>query len=164
MKDAYKPEKYIWSEKDFESMCWHDCYILALGLEKHNLLLDIDYILKWVHPEGKGGPFRFWISPATLIFRDVRNFSIDISIDSWCFDGHEIEIDEVVRDDPQEFSISASAKKTDWKWTIYTNQGGIVFRSVSYRQYLRREPILSKRQRLGLEARGGISLSTDTGR
>ena len=162
MKEEYEPEKRIWSEKDFQAMGWHDCTILALALEKHNLLLDIDYILNWVEPSKRGDPYKFWVSPATLIFENIHSLAIDIDIEGWNLDGHQIEIDDIEREDQQEFGKSGTIKQTEWKWTIMLQEGDIVFRSIGYKQYLRKKPILSSSERLGLKERGGISLSTDT--
>lgn len=44
---------------------------------RFKLLFDIDYIFKWVGPE-EDGYYRFWISPATLIFENVYDVNIDL--------------------------------------------------------------------------------------
>ena len=49
MPDTYHLEKTIWTDTDFEQMNWHDCPIHAFSFnDNFELLLDIDYIFKWV--------------------------------------------------------------------------------------------------------------------
>lgn len=67
----YEPEKYLWTDADFEQMGWHDNTIYQINLTKDDLELDIDYIFQWNEPDVEGLPFTFWISPSTLIFTDV---------------------------------------------------------------------------------------------
>jgi hypothetical protein len=49
--------KSIWSDADFDVMGWHDVTIHGLCVQPGasdnllpRLLLDIDYIVRWVHP------------------------------------------------------------------------------------------------------------------
>ena len=41
----------------FEEMGWHDSLIRSFAFDDENwrLLLDLDYIFKWVHPAEEGG-------------------------------------------------------------------------------------------------------------
>src|SRR5690242_20793394 len=80
---SYNLEKNIWTENDFEQMGWHDAIIYKIAFG-NNLLLDIDYIFQWNQPEIEGLGFTFWIAPATLCFRNVKNLKFDIDV---AFDG-----------------------------------------------------------------------------
>lgn len=57
-------------------MGWHDCRIRAVSITEYEddtvpptrLLLDLDYIVRWVDPVPPEKHFTFWIAPATLVF------------------------------------------------------------------------------------------------
>ncbi|TDQ78322.1 hypothetical protein [Sphingobacterium yanglingense] len=68
--EDYKLEKTIWTEYDYEQMGWHDASIYGFIFQNDNidstttdLLFDIDYIFKWVHPVPPKGNFSFWVAP-----------------------------------------------------------------------------------------------------
>ena len=64
----YQLEKFLWTDHDFENMDWHDCKLFAISFgDNFQLLLDIDYIFKWVQT---GKTFKFWVSPCTLVFEN----------------------------------------------------------------------------------------------
>jgi hypothetical protein len=77
--------KFTWTTDDFAAMGWHDARIWAYTFHKSQavdvtrevptpqdrLLLDLDYITRWVHPDEPGEPFSFWVAPATLVFTGV---------------------------------------------------------------------------------------------
>jgi hypothetical protein len=52
--NTYNLDKWVWSDKDFEIMGWHDCPIYALKFDD-KVSLDLDYIFQWNDPEIKGG-------------------------------------------------------------------------------------------------------------
>ena len=70
MSDLYTLEKSLWTETDFEEMGWHDATIHAIATpnSEFEIAFDIDYILKWVDPAEDQTHFRYWVSPATLVF------------------------------------------------------------------------------------------------
>lgn len=152
----YSPEKWIWSEEDFDEMGWHDCKIFGIspGPGEDQLSLDVDYIWKWVHPSEGENFFKFWISPVTLVFENVHQLECEfreISV---------IRIDEVGRVDPRRpRNAQFIGKETEWRWTIDCHDGSINFWAVGYRQYTRKLPVLSDAQQLSLSARGGLSVS-----
>ncbi|MEU0559476.1 hypothetical protein [Dactylosporangium sp. NPDC006015] len=75
--------KATWTDADFAHMGWHDCRVHAVSVGVYDdatlpparLLLDLDYIVRWVEPAGDGEPFSFWISPATLVFEEAWNIT-----------------------------------------------------------------------------------------
>ena len=87
----YELEKWIWTEKDFEQMGWHDATIYGLRLTK-NLELDIDYILQWNQPDEEGFHFTFWVAPATLIFERPTDLTFELT---QSFDDKWLEIDDI---------------------------------------------------------------------
>ena len=151
----YQLEKKIWTEADFEKMGWHDVYIHAVTFapEAHEFILDIDYIFAWVEHEQPSPYYSFWISPATLVFRNVCEFQAEFG------DPLGLQVMGITRSDPHE---PRNAKyiddKTAWAWSIDLLQGEIRFESTGYTQFTRREPVrVSSAQNLSSQARGGIS-------
>jgi hypothetical protein len=70
-----------WSEKDFDSMSWHDCHVHAFRIVEGEhgtgeLELDLDYILQWTPQQEK---FSFLLVPAALRFHEV--FGLRIALD-----------------------------------------------------------------------------------
>ncbi|MDD2793081.1 MAG: hypothetical protein PHD73_07875 [Sediminibacterium sp.] len=147
--------KTEWTEKDFEQMVWHDCKIhaIAFGMNEYELAFDIDYILSWMTPHENSKSFRFSVSPATLIFKNVYELSCDIpSVD--------IAIDSIERANPVKPKNAAYiGDHLEYDWVITTSNGDISFKAVGYVQYLRQAPIETNTQSLSLLERGGISFS-----
>ena len=151
----YVPDKWIWTEADFEQMGWHDIQIRAIAFRPANFefVLDIDYIFQWVQPQ-EDSFYRFWVSPATLVFKNVYDLRIDLEPYT------EVCILEVNRTEP---SVPRNAKaigaENDWHWLLGCTAGEIGFRSIGFDQYTRRFPKLSKAQSLTEEERGGFSFA-----
>lgn len=139
-------EKSVWTDEDLEDLGFHDVHVVAmapLDLLRHGparFALDIDYIVRWIHPEPPALHFSFWICPATLVFDEVYAVSgeldLDLSIDcvtrldsdlghGWHIQGHQFELKMIA-------------------------EGGFTL-------YLRRPPILGGRQLLTWAERGGVS-------
>ena len=80
MTDGCALEKWTWTEEDFERMGWHDAQVHAFAFlpESWELLLDLDYILKWVAPSEGESHYSFWSAPATLIFENVADLKIEL--------------------------------------------------------------------------------------
>jgi hypothetical protein len=154
MTDLYQLDKSIWTETDFEAMSWHDCYIHALSLGKQDkLLLDIDYIFKWILMKNKKH-YQFLIAPCTLIFENVY----DIELESL---NTPLIIDNISRDNPQTpKNAEYIGKETEYDWIIETTVGEISFKSVGYKQYIRKQPVLLRSQEIDIDGRGGISFGT----
>jgi hypothetical protein len=152
-------EKWIWTDADFERMGWHDCQLHGIaryekverdekkGSEGHfsgvELLLDIDYILKWVKSEPK---WQWWVAPATLVFENAFDFQMRNG------SGLHREISEIVRA-PAQYPSGRDC----WKWEIYRTS--IVLLAEGYKQYIRQEPVLKNFQSFTYEERGGVSFS-----
>lgn len=78
---SYKTE---WTERDFDALSWHDCFVHRMrvqnpqGAYDSNRLLDIDFVLEWI--EQAEGTLQTTVAPALLAFRLVDNLRIDISL------------------------------------------------------------------------------------
>lgn len=156
---SYTPEKLIWTEADFEQMGWHDGHVYAVAFRKadHELWLDIDYIFKWVGPEGKDTGYHFWVAPVTLVFWNVHTIKFDIE----SHDG-DLEIQNIERSEPcLARNAKYIAKQTEWLWLLECQQGEIAFRSVGFWQFTRRPPVYQRSQQLTVECRGGLSFARD---
>jgi len=152
MPKIYTVEKWIWTEDDFERMGWHDSQIHAMAFSPANfeLILDIDYILKWIHPKPEETYYKFWVAPATLVFENV--YEIDITTRSY---PSGLEIDAITRKDlgaPRNAEFIRKAH--EWLWTIECHEGEITFRSAGYKQYIRTYPVFGGQQTLDLSSRG----------
>ena len=139
----YTLEKRIWTDADFEQMGWHDCRIYSTRLAE-DLALDIDYIIKWNKPELEGLPFTFWVAPATLVFKRIKNMEFDIDT---AF-SEAVEIDNIER-------VVADDKTT---WVIDTQQGFFEFECDGYEQFIRQEPFYQFGQTIPFIERNGSSL------
>jgi len=146
--------KSIWTENDFDEMGWHDVHIhaLAFATSDHELLMDVDYMFAWVDPEPPSKHYTFWMSPCTLIFRNVHSFTANIE---W---GLGLEISHVSRDEKRIPNNADHIKETEeWKWVFECQEGCFSFFSTGYNQITRREPIKATSQVFSWAERGGVS-------
>ena len=158
--EQYELEKWIWTEADFDVMGWHDATVHALAFipEKFELLLDIDYILKWVHPREGETYFKFWVAPATLVFENVYDLKIELEPLAG------IELQDIRRTDPKTpVNSEFIGRDQEWRWTIEAHEGEMTFGAIGFNQYFRRAPSFGGVQDLPLDARGGFSFDRSTG-
>jgi hypothetical protein len=156
MKDLYNLEKWIWSDKDFEQMVWHDCpiYSLAFFSEDYEFALDIDYIFKWIHPPKGKKHFKFWIAPVTVVFENSYDIIFDIETNK------RLNIDNITKGNPQKPKNSKFVKKdSEWDWKIECQEGSINIKSVGFKMYVKSNPILTINQNLGISERGGVNFN-----
>ncbi len=148
-------EKYTWTEDDFEIMGWHDAtlYAIAFSPDKDEFVLDIDYIFKWVSPKKNESYFKFWVSPATLIFENIHNFSLNVGEQY-----RAIQIQSIERKNPKPPpNLDYVSKNIEWDWVIDLEVGEVIFSSIGFQQFIRRNPVFTKTQSLSMDERGGIS-------
>ncbi|MFF4169652.1 hypothetical protein [Streptomyces sp. NPDC001744] len=143
--------KSVWSDADFEEMGWHDATVHALYVQQTDdilprLLLDLDYIVRWVHPVRPAKNFSFWVAPATLVFEDVWDLEGDLD-----FKGTppDLEIDEVRR------LVPDNGRQDLPQWHIQGHAFDLKFRASCFRQYFRRAPQFTSAQVLSDAERGG---------
>ncbi len=144
MKEEYQLEKWIWNQNDFEQMGWHDNPIWAMSLDD-DVKFDLDYLLKWVKPPNNIGGYKFWISPATLVFKNPTNFKVEMETDF--VNGLEIaDIERKIENGKTQFVIEAQ-------------EGRILIETEEFTQIIRRPPTLQTSQMLNDIERGPISFS-----
>ena len=160
MSENCRLEKTLWDEGDFEQMGWHDAtiYGIAFGPGDFELCLDIDYIFKWVHPLDGEENFQFWVCPCTMVFENVY----DLQIEADPYGGPTMSIDSVTRTDSRRpKNAEHIGKDTEWRWTLDCHHGEIAFRSVGYKQYVRRAPVQLNSQSIEMTDRGGFCFDRD---
>jgi hypothetical protein len=141
---TYELEKRIWTDKDFDNMGWHDSHIYRIRFTE-DLELDIDYILQWNQPDLEGLAFTFWIAPATLVFKRIKDLSFEFDTE---LEG-SFEIDYIERENTNQ-------------WTIITRHGDIRFISEGYEQFIRQDPSFQFGQTISYIERNGYSLERVT--
>lgn len=144
--------KATWTDADFAAMGWHDCRIHAVSVGEYDddtlpparLLLDLDYIVRWVSPAHRGKHFTFWIAPATLVFEGAWEITGSIG------PLHEIlEIADIHR--------LAVADGAEPRWHIEGQNFDLRLRAAGYTQFLRLPPQHVARQSLTPAERSGVS-------
>lgn len=160
MGEGIHPEsglaKSIWSDADFETMGWHDVTIHGLCVQPGaaddslpRLLLDIDYIVRWVHPVPPEKHFGFWIAPSTLVFDDVWDIEGDLDFKGMAL---SLEIDHLHRS-------TSDGSRGGPRWHVEGHFFDLEFRAPGFRQYLRQMPRHTQRLVLSHGERGGISFA-----
>jgi hypothetical protein len=153
-QEKFALQKSVWTEADFDKMGWHDVVIhgISFNPSQYELLFDIDYIFAWVNPDPPSEYFSFWVSPATLVFRNAYDLKVNIET------GLGLQLQGIERNEEREPRNAAYIKdKKEWRWTLEGNEGDILFYSVGFTQHTRQYPKHIKRQSFTLEERGGIS-------
>ncbi|GAA3209548.1 hypothetical protein GCM10010532_033330 [Dactylosporangium siamense] len=147
--------KATWTDADFAHMGWHDCRVHAISVGEYDdatlpparLLLDLDYIVRWVEPAGSAQPFSFWISPATLVFEQAWNITGRLG------PLHDLmEIADLHR-------LASPDGQPDHEWHLEGQNFDLRLRAHRYTQYLRQPPQHVGRQILTLAERGGPSFA-----
>ncbi|MBZ4019774.1 hypothetical protein [Streptomyces purpurogeneiscleroticus] len=155
MSDGGHPEsglsKSVWSEADFEEMGWHDATVHGLHVQRTDgvlprLLLDLDYIVRWVHPVPPAKYFSFWMSPATLVFDEFWDLEGDFDYKGTY---PELTIDDVHRLVPDDGRADIP------QWHIEGHAFDLKFRAAGFRQYFRQAPRLASVRVLSPDERGG---------
>ncbi len=149
----YQLEKSIFSEKDFDTMGWHDNTIWSMLADPDSFeySFDIDYIFKWVNPKNDEDSFKFWVSPVTLVFENIHSVQIDIKSSQG-----NIEILELLM---EELQLTPNGKFTEHNFRFECEEGFISLNATNFKMYVRQKPKLLERQCLTIDERCGISFS-----
>ena len=157
--EQFTLEKSIWTHQDFEIMGWHDASIHGISIEKHpeswsgNLLLDIDYIFKWVDPLPPNKNFTFWVAPCTLVFRECFDLKIDFNLADFSLDSIDIT------DLHLKNKIERASNSFEFEWMIELHLGQINLKSSGFEQIVKQYPIHSSTMALNIAERQGINFS-----
>ena len=148
-------EKAVWTDGDFDTMGWHDARVHAIAFheDEHNaeLLLDLDYIVRWIDPEPPAEHFTFLVAPATLVFETVWNLDGELGTASRTL----LQAQDIHRRDPENDRQREMGLQP---WVVEWSHGHeLTMLASGFRQHFRRRPVLVASQRLELDERGGIS-------
>ena len=153
-----RSQKSLWQDTDLADMSWHDCMVRAMAFDPvgDEFALDLDYALEWVRSAEYDGGIGFWMSPATLVFCDVKDVSIAINSGIPVLEIESIQCDdkeEIERSWPEGPLVSRRG------WRISCQEGDMNFKASGFFQVIRSAPILTNNMYLDEPARGGISFS-----
>jgi hypothetical protein len=160
VEDVEPLARAVWTDADFEVMGWHDTAVHAIGFEEDEesarLLLDIDYISRWIEPVPPSENYSFLIAPATLVFENAWNMEADLSTVN-SVERTLLVIDDLERGDPPDEKNRSLGLRP---WTIHGHNFGLTVLAAGYRQHTRSVPVhVTNGQRLTAEQRGGISFA-----
>ena len=150
--------KATWSDADFATMGWHDCRIHGLSIGEYDddtlpparLLLDLDYIVRWVSPARGRKEFTFWIAPATLVFEGAWDITGQLG------PLHEaLEIADLHR-------LDAADGRPDPGLHLEGQNFDLRLRAAGYTQFLRSPPRHVPRQTLTSTERSGVSFAEES--
>jgi len=144
-----------WTDADYQTMGWHDCRIHAISISEYDdetlspprMLLDLDYIVRWVEPAPGERHFTFWIAPATLVFEGARDIRGELGPLDWA-----MEIADIHR-------VDAADSHRETGWHIEGRNFDLHHRAAGYTQYLRLPPQHVPRPTLTVTRRSGISFA-----
>ena len=152
LEDAIPTTKAVWTEEDFDQMGWHDDFVHAMAYQRDGagqgeLLLDLDYAVKWVPPLPGERYFSQWVCPATLVFHGVEQ--LDGSSEPNYHPAWGTVLLDIFRGEPDERAMRS--------WTMDGLCFTITFVADAFTQYLRHLPVLTQGNKLTLEERSGLS-------
>ena len=146
----------VWTERDFPALGWHDASVWAFEIQHGEyfdeesqfvptgrVVLDLDYITRWVHPRKSREPFTFWVAPCTLVFSGVTELELDLKTAGT--GPHEIDDIHPVQDG----------------WHVAGHEFDMKLAATGFRQTFRQRPVHTDGQTLGLTARGGYSYNDE---
>lgn len=150
--EPYRLTKLVWSDTDFAALGWHDATIWAVAAipEEYEFLLDLDYIFKWVEPADGEDHYKFWVSPVTMLFRDVHSVKFDLESRQG-----SLEIANLHRGNSRP---TPNGKLLETRYNVECQEGEITLWATGFEMHVRRAPTPQRSQRLSLRERGGISL------
>lgn len=142
-----RPYRERYTEADFENLSWHDNYIHGFAIRQEQweaeLVIDLDFVLGCTG-DAITSP-KYWLSPATLAFKDVTNLKMHID---WSPSGprcliHCASIDCIVRTSPVVPPGCCGWPAHQWRIDInWPKNGCIEFNASGFVQTLRSKPVL----------------------
>lgn len=144
----------VWTERDFGQLGWHDATLWAFDVQRADygdldtpmcpadrVMLDLDYITRWVQPSRGGNSFTFWVAPCTLVFVGVTELVLE------------------VRTGRAEHMEIADIHAVSGGWHVEGHGFDMKIAATGFTQTFRLIPVHIESQSLDLAARGGYSYS-----
>jgi hypothetical protein len=139
-------------------MGWHDASVHAIAFEESDdraaLLLDLDYIVRWIEPQPPSQYFSFLVAPATLVFENVWSLNGDVSAQRTLLEIADLHRLEAETDRQRNAGVS--------RWRVEGQEFELRFFATGFHQHFRALPRQSASQRLSSDERGGISFAQPT--
>jgi hypothetical protein len=153
--ETYKLEKPVWTQVDFNVMGWHDSKVWGIlaNTDEWELLVDLDYIFKWVHPKGEEKYFKCWVAPVTMVFENVYDVKMNIESEQG-----EIEVADLHMENPRK---TKNGKFTEYTFRFECQEGEITLSATGYKMYVRQKPRLLQGQQLEFTERGGVNFGRE---
>jgi hypothetical protein len=134
---------------------WHDAIVHAIAFhedeQEAELLLDLDYIVRWIDPEPTAEYFSFLVAPATLVFENVWHLDGELGTASRTL----LRILNIERREPENDRQREMGLQL---WVIQWSQAHeLTLVASGFRQHFRRRAVQTGIQSLELDERGGIS-------
>lgn len=142
---------------EFSGFNWHDNAIHGIRIVEGedgcsgDLVLDIDFIVEWLQPEGGAKSFRFRVAPTDLTFHQTTDLVICIDYASCSGAFQPMTIHQIHRE-----SITYPSGHPAFAWKIELNwpsNGFISFHSPGFTQTVRTSPVETDAQCLSLAQR-----------
>ena len=154
--ESYQLEKECWDDSDFPEMGWHDATVWSFhgNPEQFEFLLDLDYIFKWVKPQGDESFFKFWVAPVTMVFNNAHGVVIDVKSPQG-----SIEIADLHRGDPE---TTPNGDSTQCAYRFDCQEGTISLAATGFQMFVRRVPELLDGHSFSLSERGGVGFERET--
>jgi hypothetical protein len=133
-----------WTDKDFDSMSWHDCHVHAWRVVEGmhgsgELEFDIDYILEWKREQSE---FLFVLVPARLTFHEVSDLRISLDWPKPSAALGPISLSGIERT----FEKRAQYTATSWSLPVNWPSGAIDFEATGFTQHAWGKEVVSQRQ------------------
>ena len=140
---------------ELNNLNFHDSSLYAWGIipKKYQLLMDIDWIME---REIQQNNSEIKISPATLVFKNVWDININISMDNDLIIDYMKILSVNI---PKNYKFLPPGTK-EYSWHIELLTGSIEFRSIGFSIYQRKNSITKSNTTLTMTERNGISLKT----
>jgi len=147
-----------WRTEDFESMSWHDVHVHGFRFATFDeeegtadLVLDIDYILKWEN--SGGGFFSFTVCQAELRFYDTFRLKLELDYSTPTAGMCPFSINGIHRE-PLEFATGFRSFR--WRIPINWPRGLLEFEAPAFTQTLMGKPVVQSGQSLSPNDRARI--------
>ena len=121
--------------------------------EEWELVIDLDYIFKWVHPTGDEKYFKFWVAPVTMVFENAYDVKSNIESQQG-----EIEVADLHMENPRK---TKNGKFTEYTFRFECQEGKITLTATGYKMYVRQKPKLLQGQSIGFAERGGVNFGRE---
>lgn len=137
-----------WTEKDFESLSWHDSHVHGFSIVQGDdgctgqLVFDLDFIVQWIKPDSDKH-FRFLVAPATLTFHGACDLRIALDYMAGSVATVPFTIGGIEREIK---SYPNGYKNFRWRMPVNFPKGEISFEADGFTQALRTSPIESTKQ------------------